>query len=418
MAEFRWRGNGAGTKTSYIDGRNYVDGSGTAYTETRYPGSLTGVNDDLLFDAELAVGASPPAGYDGTSLVQLRSLSVSRAYTSTIGSSAAWLKVAAQKVMIDAADSGAIYLNGVGAGLDDVNVLSANALYLDGNCTPVYIYDGTVEFAASSTIGTSLTIGASSSSNASVSILGGATIPTTIYMNGGSVTNANAVTTLQVANGTWTQTAGDITTLRINGGTVYWNDGNITTAYVLGGSFNASASATPRRVGSIYLYPNGTVELDNGVGSVYITDRIYHLDGTLSVSPGTELQQYTTQTYSGASSAKFGIVPQTINNSTAVGDGVYLTESDRLDIYCCWGALAAGAVLTFQAYQDDASDFSGEAAVSGKAASPLDDEDNKMSKITVWGYELAAGNSYVRIKATEAGSQNALVSAQYIKHEL
>jgi hypothetical protein len=418
MAEFRWRGNGAGTKTAINDGRNYVDGAGNAYAQTRYPGSLTGVNDDLLFDAALAEGAQPPAGYDCTALVPLRSLSVSSNYNSTIASAAAWLKVAAQTVIIDASSAGDIYINGVGDGLDNVTVLNATGLYFDGNCTPVYVYNGIVDFAASSTVGDSLTIGASSSSQASVTLNAGMTLPTTIFMNGGSVTNYNAVTTLQIANGTWTQVSGDLTTVRTNAGTLYWNDGNITTAYIYGGSVNGSNSATPRRVNAIYLYPNGTLELDNGVGSIYVTDRIYHMDGTLSVAPGTQIQQYATKTYAGADNAKFGIAPQTINNTTVAGDGVYLSETDRLDCYCIAGAIAPGAVLSFAAYEDDASDFSGEAAVSGKAAALLDDEDNQVALIQIWGYELTAGKPFVRVKAIEAGSQNALVAVQYVKHEM
>jgi hypothetical protein len=40
MALFRWTGNGAGTKSDWHDGRNFIDLAGAAYPQTRHPGSV------------------------------------------------------------------------------------------------------------------------------------------------------------------------------------------------------------------------------------------------------------------------------------------------------------------------------------------------------------------------------------------
>jgi hypothetical protein len=39
-------------------------------------------------------------------------------------------------------------------------------------------------------------------------------------------------------------------------------------------------------------------------------------------------------------------------------------------------------------------------------------------KISIWGYQLGADTPYVRIKATESGAADSVVSAQCIKHEM
>lgn len=418
--EFRWRGNGAGTKTNLADGRNWVDGSGTAYSETRYPGSATGVNDDVLFDAALASGASSPAGYDASSKVKLRSIKVSSAYDGTIASAGTWWSVEAGEVIIDAENSGDIYIEGVNTdGLENLSVLSATGLYLDGRTEIVNIQDGTVSYEDSSTIATSLTIGANSASTADVTLGASMTLPSTVYLNGGAVDSSTGITTLQVTSGTWTQTLGNITTLRMNGSaaTLYWNDGNITTAYLTAGSLDATNSIQPRRIQDVYLYTNGTFNYNDGAGSVLITGRIYHFGGTLTPPVNAQLEPYSTRTETGASYAVYGIAPQSITSTSANGTGVYLSENDKLEVFCQSGDIAAGGGVTFQVYQDDDNTFASEVTVPGKAVAWNDSEDNLVYKITVWGYELGATTPWVRVKATEGGGSAALVSAHYVKYE-
>ncbi len=416
MAEFRWRGNGAGTKTAYNDGRNWVDGSGAAYLQARYPGSLTGVNDDVLFDAALATGASSPAGYDGTALVKLRSFRIGENFDGTVGSASAWLQIQVSDCSINATNAGAIYLKGVGSsGLQNL-VINIGSVYLDGTVGSLTPTDGTIDIAATATIATALTISATSDSSLSMVINDGATLPATVYCNGGVITNYNTISgTLQLNGGTWSQNKDDIATARINSSSasLIWNDGNITTAYVLAGKLDGSQSVNSRRATDVYLYGAGTFDADDGAGSVLITNQVHYYGGTYIPPANSGIAQTMDVTYAGTSDAKMGVSPQTINNTTVAGDGIYLAENDKLEIYCTCGVLDAGATVAFAVYEDDASDFVGEAAVSGKTASFTDADDNKTKLISVWGYELTSGKPYCRVKVTESGTANAIVAAIY-----
>lgn len=421
MAEFRWRGNGAGTASAYNDGRNWVDSAGSAYIQARYPGSVTGVGDDVVLDQALGEDASGIAGYDGSSNVTLRSFIVGAAYDGTIGSADTWLKINADSVSINAESAQNIYIEGAsGLGLEKLSVQSATGLYVKGIVTGADITSGTVDFAASSSCAGSLTIGVGAGGGPAVTLNSGMSLPAVIYQHGGSVTNYNDVVTLNLTNGTWTQAQGDITALRTNGGTCYWNAGNITTANLISGGLDASGSVKSRRVNAVYLYPNATFSMNDKVGSVKITDRIYHYGGTLRVAPNTELQLSTDQTYLGAANAVYGVSPQVVNNTTVNGDGVYLALNDRLDVYCVAGNIATGGSLSFALYEDAVDTFATEAAVSGSgyALAFTDLDGDTEEKITIWGHQLSAGKHYVRIKVVEDGSADCVIAAQYIKHEM
>lgn len=84
---FIWQGNGAGTKTEWEDGRNWLDEYGTAYAEARYPGSITDIFDEVLLPNALETGASSPAGFDGSALEELASFMVGRDFDGSVGSS-------------------------------------------------------------------------------------------------------------------------------------------------------------------------------------------------------------------------------------------------------------------------------------------------------------------------------------------
>jgi len=417
MAEFRWRGNGAGTKTAWNDGRNWVDGSGAAYAQTVYPGDATrAVNDDVVFDSALATGASSPAGYDATALTALRSLRIGTDYDGSIASAAAWLLIECVDVNIAASGASDIYIKGVNtAGITTLTLQSGDTVYLDGTIKSIIAIDGTSNLAATTVCATALTIGGSTNSTLNLTITAGATIPATVYCNSGTISNGNSVATaLHINGGTWTQTAGDIAALHMNGGKLVWNDGNVTAAYVLSGELDGSGSANPRRLGDATLYPGGTINLDDGVGSVLITGAITNYGGAFTAPNGAQLQQYAAVTYAGASDAKYGAIPQTINNTSVNGDAVYLGENDRLEVYCQCGALSTSAAVTFKIYEDDANDFASEAATSYYVTF-ADTDDNKTKLLTVWGYQLTSGKPWCRIKVTEAGTANAVIAAQYRK---
>lgn len=417
--EFRWRGNGAGTKSAWNDGRNYVDGAGNAYAETRYPGSVAGVNDDVVFDQALGQTALSPAGYDGSSLEKLRSLTVGAAYDGTIGSADTWLTILAEMVNINAESAQNIFLEGASTtGIENMSVQAGSGVYVKGVASNSYVYGGTVDYATGTVASGSITIGAGGGSAAVVVLNSGMSLPSTVYQNGGRVTNYNSVTTLNITNGTWSQQTGNITTLRTNGGSCFWYSGNITTANLIGGSLDGSGSVAPRNIGTVYLYPNATFNMNDKVGSITVTDRIFHYGGTLTVAPNTQIARFTDDVYSGADNATLGIEPQTINNTTAEGNGVALSQNDKLDVFCIVGDISVDSLLELKMYESATSDFASESAITGKSAALLGYEGNKVIKFSVWGYELAHGNSFARLKIVENGAADALVAAQYVIHRM
>lgn len=418
MAIFRWRGNGAGTKSAWNDGRNWVDQAGSAYPQARYPGSVAGVNDEVIFDTALVTGASPPAGRDCSADAKLKSFTVGEAYASDIASSGAYLQIEATDVVINGATAGNIYLHGIGTdGLQNLTVIdSAGTCYVKGRAEVVQLLKGTVAFADSSTIATSLDISYTSDpANDVVLTLGSSmTLPTSITAGGGTVTCNTAVNTLRVNAGSWIQAAGDVTTLTLAGGTFIWAAGNITTAYIYTGELDGSDYQTHRRVGAVYLYPGGEFNYDDGAGTIHITDRIYHLGGTLDAPANAELARYMDATYTGVNNAVQGISPQSITSTAANGSALYVAPYDRVTIICTCGAIAGGGAVSFQVQEDDNSAFSS-AASYGDAMVFTDADDNKTLTLTLNGYDLVAGNTYIRVVATESGGGASLVSAQYVK---
>lgn len=411
---FRWRGGVASHVTHWDEPGNWVDEDGTAYSGGRYPGSLAGVNDHVSLDAPTD---NAIIGGDYSANVKLASFTVGALYNNTIGSSATYLKFEADKVTIDGQAAGAIYLDGSGTvGLGQLLVLAAlNKIYIKGKSTAPSFLKGEIECAGE--IATSLNIGYLENADTDVTLVLGAgmTLPAAINASGGAVTCSTGIAELSISAGAWTQAAGDITTLRTTGGTFYHDAGDITTAIVLGGKFDASQTQVDRRIADLYLYPAGEADLNDGVGNVHITNCLYHLGGTLSVPPDSRLAPFFDETFAGASDAAQGIFPQTVNNTTVVGSGVCLSQFDRLDIYCCAGAIAAGGALVFQVYQGTTSAFSTEQTVSGKTVSFTDADDDKTKRITVWGYELLNTNRWVRVKAANAYAFDAVAAAVMVK---
>lgn len=417
MAIFRWRGAGAGTKTAWNDGRNWISEAGSAYLEARYPGSVAGVYDDVIFDAALATGASAPAGRDCSADAELKSFVVGEAYASDIASSGTYLQIEATDCTINAVAGQNLYLHGIGTdGLQNLTVLDAGThLYLKGRTEVVQILKGTVEYAASAVI-TELNIGYVFDQDNDVTLTLGATmtLPTSIVCGGGNITCNTAVTTLRVNGGNWTQATGDVTTLSVSGGTFTWAAGHITTAYIYAGALSGEDYQVHRRVGAVYLYPGGKINIDDGAGTIHVTDRIYHMGGTLKVPGNSQLTRYMSASYTGASAACQGIAPVTINNDTVSGSALYVGPYDRVTVIVTCGAIAAGGAVSFQVQEDDNSAFTSPANY-GAAMAYTSDDDNTTQTLTLNSYDLVAGNTYIRVTATESGVQNALVTAQYVK---
>lgn len=422
---FKWRGNGAGTKTKYADGRNWVDETNTAYAEARYPGSLAGVADDVLFDAALEAGASSPStNINATALVALNSIRVSSLYNGTIGSTAAddngKFKCECSNVYIDATAAGAIYLFGSGAaaGLTNVTVTNGTSVNLDGIITNLKVSKGTVNLASTTNIKTSLTIdyvtNVTSDVTMTIPALSNA-LPSTVTCNGGTINNSNAITTLNLSGAAWTQTLGDITTLNVSNSAAFtWIDGNITTLNGTSGAVT-STGTNFRRIGTANVSSVFSLNIDNKVSNIIITNyaQIYS-GGVLTLGNGAKVQQYMTETNAGAAAAIMGIEPQSQAAASEVdGTAIYLQSYERLDCYYSVGTAGADVVLTLET--DTVTAFNVSKADTSKTVTITSGAGSKQGVLTIWGYEFAAGDKAVRVKSVTGAGSASLVCAIYVK---
>lgn len=423
MAIFRWQGNGAGTKTDYQDGRNWLNEAGTAYAQARYPGSVASVDDDVLFDAALGSGCSScTTNVNQTSAAAvLRSLRVGAAYDGNLGSTASdpsgKLKVLCTDMFIDGSGGGDFYIFGVDSGSYITNCeVTGGTVNLDGHIGNLNLKKGTVTIAATAHIVTSFTVRYLTSilSDVTLTVTSGATLPSTVTVYGGTSTNANAVTTFNMYNGQWTQSAGDITTLTTEAGTVYWNAGNITTANINGGTVNGASGAITRRIGTATLRAGASLNIDNGLNNIKIANYIQNYGGTITWPSGNSQEMYAAWSVAGASDAHQGIDPQSSGAATLAGDFTYLNPYDRLDLLCSLGATDSSSVI-FKLTESSDGIGTGEADISGKTVTYT--AANKQGVITLRGYELTASKPYVRCKIVIASGSASLVNAGYIIRE-
>lgn len=304
---FRWRGTGAGTKTDWDDGRNWIDLYGNPYGQAVYPG--TGSTDAAWFDAALGAGSSPSTNLDRSADTPLIGLVVGNEYDGSLGTSGNALKFDMAtsnyaECLLDATDATNIYLNGEGTnGILRLQVINcAPTLNLSGKLGTVELLKGTdVEYSASVSACTSLAIGFRSArtSDCVVDIASSSTLPSSVRCHGGTVTCGQAVTTLFLSGGEWTQTTGDITTLDMDGGTFYWGHdepttivaGNITTARIKRGTLDASLNLQSRTITLAAIYAAGRLILTNGLGTAEVTEYELH-GGAIEWDLGTRLKTY------------------------------------------------------------------------------------------------------------------------------
>ena len=415
MAIFYWRGNGAGTKTDMQDGRNWVNQAGTAYASGVYPGATAGVYDDVVFDSALASGASSPTtNCDFSAKVDWNSMRVASAYDGDIGASGGWLKAEiGAGVWADCTSAGACYFYGSGTdGYEDMVIVGGSNVNLDGEFTDLQVLKGTVTCQASVVFTDSLTIGylTSAATDVSMTIAAGATMPATVNHRGGAVTNSNAITTLNTSAGTWTQSAGNITTWTNNGATCYWNGGNVTTLYVNSGSLSAANGGSSRVLGTATIQKSATLNLDNGLNNIIVSNYVQNYGGTYTACSGARLTDSRTWTIDGSSDAQYGIDPQSSGAATLTGDMVYVAYLDTLECYYDLGASDSTSVI-FKLTESTLSDGTGEADISGKTETFT--AATKSGKLTVRGDELTATKPYVRVNCVIASGSASLVSAHY-----
>lgn len=294
MATFRWRGNGAGTKSAWNDGRNWVDESGAAYLETRWPGSLTANTDHVYFDAALSSGALSVAGFDTDSGAgTVGRVVCGPEYNGTIGTDAAFLDIAAATLTCNSGTSGAFYIE---KSTSDVFCYDAARLILQGG-TRLFAFRGNIELRGTTPAITSAYI-TSSENDVRLTIATGATFGGITMYGGQVINNAPIAGAVTMTAGTFRHQGGDIGAVALNliGGTFDWRNGDIDASAVLnviGGKLDASKSSEARyaMMTSINLYPGGTIDLDNGIGTVGIPlGVIQNFGGQIKTSPGSRIE--------------------------------------------------------------------------------------------------------------------------------
>lgn len=409
---FRWLGGSSGV---WALATNWRDAAGNAVTT--YPNEVAGRLDDAYFDQ---AATNAPAG--ATIANKLRSVKISPALDKDFATSGSYMKFDAEEVTIDANVN--VYIEGnTGDGIQKITCLrsaSGKKIYLKGKMANPLILDAAVEVGAG-TISGSFAVGSSSTSTAAVVINTGVTLPDDVRMSGGNVTNNNAISgangILSIMAGAWIQAAGDLTTAKVFGGTLDWKAGNVGTLLCYGGTTTGANGASTRRIGAVTLYSSATLNLDNGLGNIHVTNYVENLGGTFTPSKGFKIEEYRSKTYAGASDAKFGVSPQSIAAGNSVwGDDLYLGLYDRLDVYVTVGDTDATEVKCELWECADPATHTGETEITTPAEVTFGaTDDNKTKVITLWGYQMTAGKSSVRAKVTVTGGTAGLVCVAYVQ---
>jgi hypothetical protein len=246
MSVFRWRGT---TSTNIGDGRNWVNDTGTPYAS----GSLPVAGDYVYFDT---VPTAQPSG--GALSDNLEGLFIGSAFTGTIGAAATPLTAGVSgECIVAASKAGAVFLSGAGVGLGNLKVIgSAGTTTIAGSGSNFFMTGGNVTLSGSVFTG-SFTVDGQQSV---LTIASNVTLPTTVTINAGMITNNVAVTTLAQNGGALSQ-YGAVTTLTQMGGTYLWYNGNIGTA-TINGTLDATLAVTTRTMTTAYLMANGRLKLD------------------------------------------------------------------------------------------------------------------------------------------------------------
>jgi hypothetical protein len=296
-ATFFWKG---GTDGTWNTPGNWLNSSGTAYTDA-YPGY--DVTNTANVDGDAVMLDSAPttalAGHDASASGDLAAFRVTSGYTGAIGTSGTPVifdMTTTGNCVIDGSQAADMYISGGGThglvGLIVNGTKSGKVLYLGGTIVNPLLKRGTVDIAATAIITTGLTISYISSvyGDVALAVNAGATLPTSVDVQGGTSTCAVAIADLRISDGQWTQTAGDITALEITRGTLIHKGGNIIAGKLAGGSLDCSQSTVARSIGDMSVDTAATLNLNNGQGNVTWTAlRIQGGAGNVTFAAGTVL---------------------------------------------------------------------------------------------------------------------------------
>lgn len=296
---FRWRGNGAGTKSAWADGRNWVNASGAAYLQARYPGSLTEDLDEVVFDAPLGVGALSPAGADMSAAEDLLSLTVGPDYDGSLASAGVPLEFRARAVNLQANSAKGIYLRGAATNVSGMDVRGGGAALEIGGAwgAPVRLFRAKNAIVKSSAdlFGLSILYENTRSNDVILTIEAGAQVTTEgITQMGGIVTCLEPAALLTVGGGRFIMRGGG-TLVTVEGGVLEWAAGNLDgNLAITGGRVDASTGATARTYRRVELFAGGSLDIDNGLRNITSDGDssagiFWYRGGTLVVPSGSKV---------------------------------------------------------------------------------------------------------------------------------
>jgi hypothetical protein len=293
MAAYRWTGATSGV---WKLKENWIDIATGAIPVAKYPGESALTYDDVYFDTALAGGASSVAGVSALT-EELNKIYIGGTYNGTIGSAITPVEVdmhsaTAREVFIDTLYAGAVHIKGMaGAGemIQNLYVLNGT-VYLYGKYSNVHLLKGTVTLDAGANIAGLMWVGymVQPSSDISLAIPSGATLPSTIQCNGGIVTCSALIGMLYLSGGTWTQSGG-ADGLMQTGGTFMFDDSNITSAYVYGGTFDTRGSSASRTIDRGFCGAGGTMYLNPVSANLTVTNSVRMLGGTVAWTNGADI---------------------------------------------------------------------------------------------------------------------------------
>lgn len=411
MAMFRWRGNGPGVKSAWDDGRNWVDSTGWAYPQSRYPSSTwVSYEDEVIFDSPLQPGAQSPAGFGVA--VPLAKFAVMPQYSGAVGSENAPVSFDAREVTIQATRSTGVFID-ASSGHDNLTILDGK---VSGMLTAanLVILKGKVTLKEWTAVTDSVLIGyvASQMGDAQVVIEEAVGLPEDTRQYGGSVICRSEVPYLTMTGGAWTQTGGAIIDVTLYNGTCLWNGtGYCERVRIFGGLFDCSNSQNTRRIGTVHIHPAGSLDLNTGSETVVIVSYIDNQGGDVRFPIGSRIDRYLLDTGGVNGGRSYGLEPRSIaGGAVAVGDGFLVGPNDSTVIFCQVGSGGAGGSVAFSLWAAADDTFAGESLVRSIIIGPA----QSFGQSSVESWQLPVGKSWLRVKATNQTSPSASVFASCI----
>jgi hypothetical protein len=118
-------------------------------------------------------------------------------------------------------------------------------------------------------------------------------LPSTINVSGGQISNGQPFTTINFYGGSWVHSvAGATTRLNQHGGTFDWQKGEITYIHAHSGLLDAAAPCDEGRdLTELHVYPNAVADLRNALRNNRIAEGgfIQNWGGTLKLTPGQKM---------------------------------------------------------------------------------------------------------------------------------